>query len=137
MFKGRDGKVLRFDPRTEDWDKCLARVRQVIGTKRLGGKQKRELEIRRVEIEDAFVRVGYVRRRKGRRLRDEEAITRYAEWTYWAMCPPHLTTEEIRERFDEAKEDGKTTEPAAINRGIAQILKLLGLPRRRRSASAR
>ncbi len=130
LFKSRSGKVVQFDPRIDDWDVCLARVRHLIGTKRLGGKQKRELEIRRDEIEADFVRAGCALRTKGRRLNDEEAIARHTKWTYWAICPPNLTTEEIRERVDADREDDSTTEPATINRGIAQILKLLGLPRR-------
>jgi hypothetical protein len=121
----RRGDIVNYDPRMDRWEDSLARVRNLLGKKRLSPELKQELLRRRLEIESAFAAEGYAARRKPRRLGGQHALARWTYWTYLAICPPRRTTSQILELIDRPGIDTQY-----VDRAIKTVLDLLGLPRR-------
>lgn len=125
------GEDVWYDPRMDRWDDSLARARNLLGKKRLSSALKQDLLRRRREIEGAFAAARYTARRKPRQLGGHHALARWTYWTYLAICPPRLTTSQIVDRITAHRNDpDKIKLPQVVDRGIKEILKLLGLPPR-------
>ena len=121
----RGDVTVYYDPRMDRWSDCLARVRRLLGKRRLSSTVGQELLKRRRQIEDAFAATGYPDRRKPRRLAGQHALARWAYWTYLAICPPRMTTEDILDHLQLIGKDAQV-----VHRGISQVIQLLGLPGR-------
>ena len=119
------GDTVYYDPRMDRWNDSLARVRSLLGKKRLSSRFKQELLRRRRQIESAFSAEGYAARRKPRRLRGQHALARWTYWTYLAICPPRRTTRQILELIVRPEIDTQH-----VDRAIKCVLDLLGLPGR-------
>lgn len=116
---------VHYDPRMDRWEDSLARVRELLGRKRLSSACKQNLLRRCREIESAFAAEGYAPRRKPRRLRRQHALARWTYWTYLAIRPPRQTTDQILESL-RRRDIGKQY----IDRAIKKVLDLLDLPDR-------
>ncbi len=123
LSHGSDG--VYYDPRMNCWEDSLARVRELLGRKRISSTCKQNLLRRRREIESAFAAEGYVARCKPRRLRGQYALSRWTHWTYLAICPPRHTTAKILTIVDKRRIDTQY-----VDRKIKHVLDLLRLPRR-------
>ena len=129
----RGKKSVYYDPRTDRWDDTLATARRLLGKRRLSPTLKQGLVERRLQIESAFLQDRHTVRKKPRRLHDEHALQRWTYWTHLAICPPCLSTGKILELIDSTQHDGNPeprTPPRVVDRGIGEILRILGLPPR-------
>ena len=121
----RGDVTVYYDPRMDRWGDCLARVRRLLGKRRLSSTIGQELLKRRRQIEDAFAATAYPDRRKPRRLAGQHALARWAYWTYLAICPPRMTTGEILDHLQLIHKEAQV-----VDRGISQVIRLLSLPPR-------
>jgi hypothetical protein len=118
----RGDETVYYDPRMDRWGDCLARVRRLLGKRRLSSTVGQELLKRRRQIEGAFAATGYPDRRKPRRLDGQHALARWACWTYLAICP-RWTTEGVLKHLQLFEKHAQV-----VDRGISQVTQLLGLP---------
>ena len=125
------GRHVYYDTRFDSWRGVLAEVRSLLRKRRLPSSVVKHLSERRHAIERKLVGSGYRLRPKPRRLHGEHAIARRARWTYWAICPPRMTTKEILGRMaTDLHAPSRDKDSQVVDRGIKEILNLLALPRR-------
>ena len=131
LLVGNENTSVHYDPRLDPWDTRLREVRRFLGRKRLSATTIAELKARRLEIETAFQRVGYLPRARSRILDGEHKLARWTFWTFLALRPPRKTTDQILPVIGESDRDTQH-----VDQAIKHVLNLLDIAPRTNSSNS-